>query len=64
MLNPSHLPSGTLAAPAVTVPDVDGDRVSDLVVLAIGETQVWFIFPYTVVPRLMLTPLDDEYASR
>ncbi|XP_020643557.2 protein FAM234B isoform X1 [Pogona vitticeps] len=39
MLNPSHLPSGTLAAPAVTVPDVDGDRVSDLVVLAIGETQ-------------------------
>ncbi|KAJ7329991.1 hypothetical protein JRQ81_016165 [Phrynocephalus forsythii] len=38
-LDPSHLPSGTLAAPAVTVPDVDGDRVSDLVVLAIGETQ-------------------------
>nr|XP_034983905.1 protein FAM234B isoform X3 [Zootoca vivipara] len=38
-LDSSHLPSGTLAAPAVTVPDVDGDRVSDLVVLAIGETQ-------------------------
>ncbi|XP_066489734.1 protein FAM234B [Tiliqua scincoides] len=36
----SHLLStGTLAAPAVIVPDVDGDRVSDLVILAIGETQ-------------------------
>ncbi|XP_062989729.1 protein FAM234B isoform X1 [Elgaria multicarinata webbii] len=38
-LDSSHLPSGTLAAPAVPVPDVDGDRVGDLVVLAIGETQ-------------------------
>ncbi|XP_019370468.1 PREDICTED: protein FAM234B isoform X2 [Gavialis gangeticus] len=38
-LNPDHLPSGTLAAPAVTLPDVDGDGIGDLVVLAIGETQ-------------------------
>ncbi|XP_043358615.1 protein FAM234B isoform X3 [Dermochelys coriacea] len=38
-LNPAHLPSGTLAAPAVMLPDLDGDKVGDLVVLAIGETQ-------------------------
>uniref|UniRef100_A0A8C8R6G1 Family with sequence similarity 234 member B n=1 Tax=Pelusios castaneus TaxID=367368 RepID=A0A8C8R6G1_9SAUR len=38
-LNPAHLPSGTLAAPAVLLPDLDGDRVGDLMVLAIGETQ-------------------------
>ncbi|XP_067415762.1 protein FAM234B [Emydura macquarii macquarii] len=38
-LNPAHLPSGTLAAPAVMLPDLDGDSVGDLVVLAIGETQ-------------------------
>ncbi|XP_054845247.1 protein FAM234B isoform X2 [Eublepharis macularius] len=38
-LNRSHLPSETLAAPAVTVPDVDGDRVSDLVILALGKAQ-------------------------
>ncbi|XP_075791105.1 protein FAM234B isoform X2 [Pelodiscus sinensis] len=38
-LNPAHLPSGTLAAPAVLLPDLDGDKVGDLVVLAIGETQ-------------------------
>ncbi|XP_053112966.1 protein FAM234B [Hemicordylus capensis] len=40
----SHLlPSGTLAAPAVTVPDVDGDRVNDLVILAKTERDVCFI---------------------
>lgn len=39
-LNRSHLPSETLAAPAVTVPDVDGDRVSDLVILVLGRAQV------------------------
>uniref|UniRef100_A0A8D0GI60 Family with sequence similarity 234 member B n=1 Tax=Sphenodon punctatus TaxID=8508 RepID=A0A8D0GI60_SPHPU len=38
-LSPSHLPNGTLAAPAVPLPDMDGDGVGDLVILAIGETQ-------------------------
>ncbi|KAM5262753.1 protein FAM234B [Ctenodactylus gundi] len=38
-LNPNVLPNGTLAAPAVVLPDVDKDGVRDLVVLAIGETQ-------------------------
>lgn len=42
-LHPSYLSSGTLAAPAVIVPDVDGDRVNDLVILAIGETQVRYV---------------------
>ncbi|KAM6437135.1 protein FAM234B isoform 3-T3 [Liasis olivaceus] len=35
----SQFPNGILAAPAVIIPDVDGDRVSDLVVLTIGKTQ-------------------------
>uniref|UniRef100_A0A1W7RGE7 Putative KIAA1467-like protein n=1 Tax=Agkistrodon contortrix contortrix TaxID=8713 RepID=A0A1W7RGE7_AGKCO len=35
----SHFPNGILAAPAVVIPDVDGDRVSDLMVLTIGKTQ-------------------------
>ncbi|XP_077195377.1 protein FAM234B [Paroedura picta] len=43
-LNRSHLPSETLAAPAVTVPDVDGDRVSDVVILALGKAQTDLYF--------------------
>jgi hypothetical protein len=39
-LNPSHLSNGTLAAPVVVLPDLDEDGIQDLVVLAIGETQV------------------------
>ena len=39
-LNPNYLSNGTLAAPAVVLPDVDEDGVRDLVVLAIGELQV------------------------
>ncbi|XP_074433058.1 protein FAM234B isoform X2 [Larus michahellis] len=45
MLNPIHLSSGILAAPAATLPDVDGDGIRDIVVLALKETQpdVFFI---------------------
>ena len=39
-LNPNYLSNGTLAAPAVVLPDVDEDGVRDLVVLATGELQV------------------------
>ncbi|XP_021114814.1 protein FAM234B isoform X2 [Heterocephalus glaber] len=38
-LSPDSLSSGTLAAPAVVLPDLDEDGVRDLAVLAIGETQ-------------------------
>ncbi|XP_040823179.1 protein FAM234B-like [Ochotona curzoniae] len=38
-LNPSSLLNGTLAAPAVVLPDLDEDGVRDLVVLAIGDMQ-------------------------
>ncbi|NXV05150.1 F234B protein, partial [Cettia cetti] len=38
-LNSSHLSSGILAAPAATLPDVDGDGIRDIVVLALKETQ-------------------------
>ncbi|KAG8513764.1 Protein FAM234B, partial [Galemys pyrenaicus] len=38
-LSADHLSSGTLAAPGVVLPDVDGDGVRDLVVLAIGDSQ-------------------------
>ncbi|KAM7335623.1 hypothetical protein ACRRTK_006100 [Alexandromys fortis] len=38
-LDPDHLSNGTLAAPVVVLPDLDGDGVRDLVVLAIGELQ-------------------------
>ncbi|XP_010636709.1 protein FAM234B isoform X1 [Fukomys damarensis] len=38
-LSPDSLSSGTLAAPAVVLPDLDKDGVGDLAVLAIGETQ-------------------------
>lgn len=39
-LNSIHLSSGILAAPAATLPDVDGDGFRDIVVLALKETQV------------------------
>ncbi|KAJ7414543.1 protein FAM234B [Willisornis vidua] len=44
-LNSIHLSSGILAAPAATLPDVDGDGIRDIVVLALKETQpdVFFI---------------------
>ena len=42
-LNPNHLSNGTLAAPVVVLPDLDEDGVRDLVVLAIGELQVWSV---------------------
>uniref|UniRef100_A0A670XUL2 Family with sequence similarity 234 member B n=1 Tax=Pseudonaja textilis TaxID=8673 RepID=A0A670XUL2_PSETE len=35
----SHFSNGILAAPAVIIPDVDGDRISDLMVLTLGKTQ-------------------------
>lgn len=44
-LDPDHLSNGTLAAPVVVLPDLDGDGVRDLVVLAIGELQVWSLLP-------------------
>ncbi|XP_008941448.1 PREDICTED: uncharacterized protein KIAA1467 homolog, partial [Merops nubicus] len=44
-LNPIHLSSGILAAPAATLPDVDGDGIRDIIVLALKEIQpdVFFI---------------------
>ncbi|XP_040411178.1 protein FAM234B isoform X1 [Cygnus olor] len=44
-LNSIHLSDGILAAPAATLPDVDGDGVRDIVVLALKETQpdVFFV---------------------
>lgn len=42
-LNSIHLSSGILAAPAATLPDVDGDGIRDIVVLALKETQVQHI---------------------
>lgn len=39
-LNPNYLANSTLAAPGVVLPDVDEDGVRDLVVLAVGESQV------------------------
>lgn len=44
-LNSIHLSSGILAAPAATLPDVDGDGIRDIVVLALKETQVQYIPP-------------------
>ncbi|NXA54359.1 F234B protein, partial [Nothocercus julius] len=38
-LNSIHLSNGILAAPAAILPDVDGDGVGDIVVLALKETQ-------------------------
>ncbi|KAM8979428.1 protein FAM234B [Sarcophilus harrisii] len=38
-LNPSHLSSGTLAAPAVLLPDLDDDGVRDLMILTTGLLQ-------------------------
>nr|XP_008521161.1 PREDICTED: uncharacterized protein KIAA1467 homolog isoform X1 [Equus przewalskii] len=38
-LKPDYLSNGTLAAPGVVLPDLDGDGVRDLVVLAIGDSQ-------------------------
>ncbi|XP_063796502.1 protein FAM234B isoform X1 [Pseudophryne corroboree] len=38
-INPSHLSSGTVAAPAVLLPDLDDDNTSDLLILTIGESQ-------------------------
>ncbi|RMC03316.1 hypothetical protein DUI87_20511 [Hirundo rustica rustica] len=44
-LNSIHLSGGILAAPAATLPDVDGDGIRDIVVLALKVTQpdVFFI---------------------
>lgn len=42
-LNSIHLSSGILAAPAATLPDVDGDGIRDIVVLVLKETQVQHI---------------------
>ncbi|POI34911.1 hypothetical protein CIB84_001335, partial [Bambusicola thoracicus] len=44
-LNSIHLSDGILAAPAATLPDVDGDGIRDIVVLALKETQpdVFFV---------------------
>lgn len=44
-LNPNHLSNGTLAAPVVVLPDLDGDGARDLAVLAIGELQVCGLLP-------------------
>ncbi|XP_075038972.1 protein FAM234B isoform X2 [Mixophyes fleayi] len=38
-INPSHVSSGTIAAPAVILPDLDDDNINDLLVLTIGESQ-------------------------
>ncbi|KAM8930688.1 protein FAM234B [Pelodytes ibericus] len=38
-MNPSHVLGGTMAAPAVILPDLDDDNTNDLLVLTIGETQ-------------------------
>ncbi|XP_029446144.1 protein FAM234B isoform X2 [Rhinatrema bivittatum] len=38
-LSPAHVPSGTMAAPALILPDLDGDGIGDLVVLTSGERQ-------------------------
>ncbi|XP_063282427.1 protein FAM234B isoform X2 [Pelobates fuscus] len=38
-MSPSHVSSGTMAAPAVILPDLDNDNTNDLLVLTIGETQ-------------------------
>ncbi|KAF4793814.1 hypothetical protein TURU_105994 [Turdus rufiventris] len=38
-LNSIHLSSGFLAAPAATLPDVDGDGIRDIVVMALKEKQ-------------------------
>lgn len=42
-LNSTYLSNGILAAPAATLPDVDGDGIRDIVVLALKETQVQHI---------------------
>lgn len=42
-LNSTHLSSGFLAAPAATLPDVDGDGIRDIVVMALKEKQVQHI---------------------
>ncbi|KAM4720835.1 protein FAM234B [Rhinophrynus dorsalis] len=38
-MSPRYVASGTMAAPAVFLPDLDGDNSNDLLVLTIGETQ-------------------------
>ncbi|XP_053577322.1 protein FAM234B isoform X2 [Bombina bombina] len=38
-MSPNHVSSGTLAAPAVILPNLDEDNISDLLVLTIGEIQ-------------------------
>ncbi|XP_053798583.1 protein FAM234B isoform X2 [Vidua chalybeata] len=43
-LNSIHLSSGILAAPAATLPDVDGDGIRDIVVLALKVTQPDVVF--------------------
>ncbi|NXX71110.1 F234B protein, partial [Spizella passerina] len=43
-LNSIHLSSGILAAPAATLPDVDGDGIRDIVVLVLTETQPDVVF--------------------
>ncbi|XP_064276028.1 protein FAM234B [Passer domesticus] len=43
-LNSIHLSSGILAAPAATLPDVDGDGIRDIVVLVLKETQPDVVF--------------------
>uniref|UniRef100_F6TBY9 Family with sequence similarity 234 member B n=1 Tax=Ornithorhynchus anatinus TaxID=9258 RepID=F6TBY9_ORNAN len=43
-LDPVQLANGTLAAPAASLPDVDGDGVGDLLVLTIGESQLDLCF--------------------
>ncbi|MEE6512603.1 hypothetical protein FKM82_019700 [Ascaphus truei] len=38
-MSANHMSGGTVAAPAVILPDLDEDHTSDLLVLTIGETQ-------------------------
>ncbi|XP_048191152.1 protein FAM234B [Perognathus longimembris pacificus] len=38
-LCPKHLANGTVAAPAVLLPDLDGDGARDLLLLAVGDAQ-------------------------
>lgn len=39
-MDPTHVSLETMAAPAVVLPDLDGDNTSDLLVLTVGESQV------------------------
>lgn len=60
-LNPNYLSNGTLAAPVVVLPDLDEDGVRDLVVLAIGELQVWSLAMVTVSSVCMVS--SDGYSE-